>query len=151
MNMTMDLAPYPAMSIPMSNYTPNRLMFDPVSNLNTLAQQKQFLSMDPPIGQASRYLLESLEKRPIGPNGLQLNDRPIPRQLIEWQEKGGFWGRVAGYYINKHKGQATKYKSPFASMAQQAPTSSLAQRYYDTLEPNQKLLVDEYRSRAKTI
>ncbi|KAI1615270.1 jumonji domain-containing protein 2 [Exophiala viscosa] len=141
MDMTMDLAPFPANSLPLNHYLPKRSMYDPLSNVNMLAQHN-FQFPDPPMARPSTQLVESLEKRPVGISGLQLNDHEIPKQLTDWQNRGGFWGRVAGYYIKKHQDAATVYRSPFAAISQQADTAALAQRYYQSLEPEQRMRID---------
>lgn len=147
MDMTMDLAPFPANSFPMSNYAPKRSVYDPLSNANMLTQPN-FQFVDPPMAQPSSQLVESLEKRSVGASGLQLNDREIPKQLTEWQDRGGFWGRVAGYYIKKHQDAATVYKSPFTAMNQQMDTATLSQRYYQSLEPEQRMRIDMSQARS---
>lgn len=103
------------------------------------------------MAQPSHALVQSLEKRPLGSNGLMLNDRPTPKQLIDWQERGGFWGRVSGYYINKHQISATVYKSPFMNTGifAQQPNGTLAERYYESLEPDQKGKIDHARTLLK--
>ncbi|EHY54468.1 DNA damage-responsive transcriptional repressor RPH1 [Exophiala dermatitidis] len=146
--MDVDLAPFPANYVLSGNDMRNRSTYDPLSNVKAFPQHKT-RAPEPPMAPASRQLLESLEKRPLGPNGLLINDRPIPHQLTEWQERGGFWGRVAGYYIQKHQSSATVYKSPFAVMAARGNEGTLAQRYYNSLEPEQQAKIDESR-RAKS-
>ncbi|EXJ91627.1 hypothetical protein A1O3_00177 [Capronia epimyces CBS 606.96] len=143
-DMDIDLAPFPASYVQLSDYVPRRLSYDPLSNVSAFTQQKP-QNLDPPMALPSRQLLESLEKRPIGLNGLLFNNHQIPKQLTDWQEKGGFWGRVAGYYIQKHQAAATVYRSPFAATTQRANEGTLAQRYYDSLEPEQRVRIDEYR------
>lgn len=143
-DMDVDLAPFPASYMQMSTNLPNGPTYDPLGNVNAFPQQKPQVT-EPPIAQPSRQLLESLEKRPVGPNGLLLNDRPVPKRLSDWQEQGGFWGRVAGYYMQKHQAAATIYKSPFAAMASRVIDDTLAQRYYDSLESAQRVKIDEYR------
>jgi len=93
----------------------------------------------------SRELVESLVKRPVGPNGLPLNDQALPKHLLDWQDRGGFWGRVAGYYIQKHQATATVYRSPFTAMNQQTGERTLAERYYESLEPEQRVRIDQVR------
>ena len=149
MDMDLDLAPFPANSMLLSNYIPKRSMFDPLnSGANPFNQQKQPQVLEPPMAQPSCALAQSLEKRALGSNGLMLNDRPSPKQLLDWQERGGFWGRVSGYYINKHQMAATVYKSPFVSTGAfgQQPATTLAERYYESLEPHQKGKIDEARA-----
>ncbi|KEF63444.1 uncharacterized protein A1O9_01422 [Exophiala aquamarina CBS 119918] len=148
MDMDLDLAPFPANSIPLANYIPKRSMYDPLnSGANPFNQQKQSQVVEPPMAQPSHSLTRSLEKRPLGSNGLMLNDRPAPKQLVDWQERGGFWGRVSRYYINKHQIATTVYKSPFVSTGVFGqPTATLAERYYQNLEPDQKGKIDEART-----
>ena len=140
-----DLAPFPANSQPLSNYVPRRSMFDPLGNVSTsgFAQQHKTQLAEPLLAFPSQRLLDSLEKRPVGPSGLFLNDHEIPRQLTDWQTRGGFWGRVAGYYILKHQGAATLYRSPFSAMVPQANDGTLAERYYESLEPEQRERIDD--------
>lgn len=147
-----DLAPFPANSMPFSNYVPKRSIYDPLnSSLNPFNQQKQPQISEPPMAQPSNALARSLEKRPLGSNGLMLNDRPTPKQLVDWQERGGFWGRVSGYYINKHQISATVYKSPFINTGifGQHPDGTLADRYYESLEPDQRGKIDIARTPPK--
>ncbi|KIX08954.1 uncharacterized protein Z518_00032 [Rhinocladiella mackenziei CBS 650.93] len=145
MDMTMDLAPFPANSMPLGSYVPRRSTYDPLNNANPFTQPKPH-TPEPPVARPSRKLSEALEKRPIGSNGLLLNDRLIPEALTEWQRNGGFWGRVAGYYIQKHEGAATLYRSPFTSRSQQGSDGTLAERYYENLGPEQQVRIDEARN-----
>lgn len=143
-DVTLDMAPSPANSLPLSNYVHKRSLYDPLSSVSAFRPLKP-QPAEQPIAQASRQLVEGLTKRPIGPNGLQLNDHEAPRQLSEWQDRGGFWGRVAGYYIQKHQGAATVYRSPFAAINQQAEEKTLAEQYYEHLEPDQRARIDKCR------
>ncbi|EXJ93631.1 hypothetical protein A1O1_02023 [Capronia coronata CBS 617.96] len=143
LDMDIDLAPFPAHYMQMNAYVPKPLTFDPLSHVNAFTPSKT-QTTEPSIAAPSRQLLGSLEKRPVGPNGLRLNDHPVPKQLTDWEEKGGFWGRVAGYYIQKHQTAATVYKSPFAGIGQRANGRTLAQRYYDSLEPEQQARIEEH-------
>ena len=138
------MAPFPAASFPISGYVPKRSMYDPLGNMNAFAQSKPQIS-EMPMAQPSVQLTESLEKRPVGMNGLQLNDRAVPKQLINWRDRGGFWGRVSTYYIQKHEAAATVYKSPFMAMSQQNDPGTLAERYYQSLESEQKVKIDMFR------
>ncbi|KIW39385.1 uncharacterized protein PV06_09160 [Exophiala oligosperma] len=145
MDMTLpDMAPFPAASLPFSGYIPKRSIYDPLSQVNAFQQAKPQLS-EPPMAPMSSKLIETLEKRAIGANGLQLNDRAIPKQLTDWRERGGFWGRVAKYYISKHQATATLYRSPFMAMSQQADTATLSDRYYQSLEGDQRSKIDAFR------
>ncbi|KAK5223124.1 hypothetical protein LTR72_005961 [Exophiala xenobiotica] len=145
MDMTLpDMAPFPAASFPINTYVPKRSMYDPLGNMNAFAQPKPQIS-EMPMAPPSLQLVESLEKRPVGTNGLQLNDRAVPKQLINWRDRGGFWGRVSTYYIQKHQAAATVYKSPFMAMSQQTDPETLAERYYQSLESEQKMKIDMFR------
>lgn len=157
MDMMHDLAPFPAMSMPVGHYVPKRSVYDPLSNPAVMQQQRINQPAEPPMAEPSRQLLEGLQKRTLGPNGLAINDRPAPKQLTDWQARGGFWGRVADYYLLKHQAQATVYRSPFSAMAMvtaSAPpfqqdrlskATTLAERYYAGLEPEQQGRIDEVR------
>lgn len=149
MDMDIDLAPFPANYLPTSTFTPKRSAFDPLTkNAYALTQQKQVQKSEPPMARPSPLLAASLEKRPLGSNGLMLNDRPPPKQLLDWQARGGFWGKVASYYIGRHQEQATIYRSPFSGSSICGPQQlepTLAQRYYESLECEQKIKIDEIR------
>jgi len=150
-DMTFDMADLSAHSLAGGNhYMPKRSLYSPLSGVGAFPQLPT-ASAEIPMAQASRPLLESLEKRPLGPSGLPLNDRPVPPQLTEWRDRGGFWGRVASYYIQKHLNAATVYRSPFTVGATgwQGDDGTLAQRYYDSLEPHQRARIDDYVREAK--
>lgn len=142
LDMAHDLAPFPASSLSLSNILPKRSAYDPLSSASAAMQQKVQPASEPPMAAPSRLLMEGLEKQSIGSNGLLLNDRPVPKQLNDWLTRGGFWGRVAGYYIQKHQGAASVYKSPFTTMTHPVGVSSLAERYYESLEPEQRASID---------
>jgi hypothetical protein len=98
----------------------------------------------------SPLLLQSLEKRPLAPSGLLDNDRPIPVQFADWQARGGFWGKVSAYYIQKHQGMASVYTSPFRKMdekqnAWDGKEKGLAERYFEGLGWELRAKVDEVR------
>ena len=166
-DMTNDMAPFPAARMntqPMqiSNYVPKRSIFDPMNTASNLTQtrpqpqipqpiqQYQFPPPPPPIANPSPLLVQSLEKRPLAPSGLLFNDRQVPDHLKYWQNGKGFWVRVAGYYINKHKGMSSVYKSPYqqvdkAESAWDAKEPGLAERYYNGLSWEEKARIDEVR------
>lgn len=167
LDMLHDMAPFPAatmnpMQLQISNYVPKRSIFDAMNPNNSTTQHRRTHSQiipqpimppqspptPPPMADPSPLLAQSLEKRPLAPSGLLNNDRPIPKQLADWQAKGGFWGRVAGYYIQKHDGMASVYKSPFTQVAESAwdaKEASLAERYYLELTEEEQSRVDEVR------
>jgi len=98
----------------------------------------------------SPLLIQSLEKRPLAASGLVTNDHPIPRQLAEWQARGGFWGKVSAYYVRKHNGMAGVYTSPFTKMDEGQSTwggkdNGLADGYYEGLDFVGQRRVDEIR------
>lgn len=145
MDMTLpDMAPFPAASLPLSGYVPKRSIYDPLSHVTAFQQVKPPRS-EPRVAPLSSKLAETLEKRAIGANGLQLNDRAVPRQLLDWRDRGGFWGRVSRYYISKHQATATIYRSPFMAMSQQVDTATLSDRYYQSLEGDQQWKIDAFR------
>jgi hypothetical protein len=55
---------------------------------------------------------------------------------------------VAGYYIQKHQAAATVYRSPFAAISRQNEEKTLAERYYESLEPEQRERIDKQREKA---
>jgi hypothetical protein len=145
-DMTFDMIPFHSQSLSLDHrYPPKRSLYDPLSSAAAFPQSKP-QPAEPPMAPASRQLIESLEKRPMGPNAsLQLNDRAVPKQLLDWQVRGGFWGRVAGYFIQKHQTAAMVYKSPFMAMDSQGSDGTLAERYYNSLEPEQRVRIDNFR------
>ncbi|OCT52422.1 jmjC domain containing protein [Cladophialophora carrionii] len=171
LDMIHDMAPFPAanlnsMQMQVSNYIAKRSIFDPLNPVNTtgpigqlhksaqimpqLIPQAQLAPSLPPMAAPSPLLLQSLEKRPLAPSGLLDNDRPIPPQLAEWQARGGFWGKVSAYYIQKHQGMASVYTSPFRKMdekqsAWDGKEKGLAERYFEGLDWELKAKVDEIR------
>ncbi|KIX99481.1 uncharacterized protein Z520_05057 [Fonsecaea multimorphosa CBS 102226] len=169
LDMIHDMAPFPAASInplQISNYIPKRSIYDPLNTTvhGGMMQQKPQaplpkpilphasaiqLPPQPPMTDPSAVLAQSLEKRPLGPTGLLINDRPIPKQLSDWFTRGGFWARVAGYYIQKHNGMASVYRSPFIAVKDKVGLDSweggLAERYYDNLEPAERQSIDAVR------
>ncbi|KAJ9617245.1 hypothetical protein H2200_000966 [Cladophialophora chaetospira] len=170
-DMTHDMAPFPAanfnnMQPQISGYVPKRSIFDPLNPINTTSASMQPPKLQqlipqpvphsqlprtpPPMAAPSPLLLQSLERRPLAPSGLLNNDRAIPHQLAEWQVRGGFWGKVSGYYINKHMGMASAYISPFTKMderesAWDGSAMGVAERYYEELSWEEKNRVDEVR------
>jgi len=163
-DMTHDMAPFPAarnnsMQMSISNYVPKRSIFDPMNTNNMMQnpqpqlqpmQKYQFPPPPPPMANPSPLLAQSLEKQPLAPSGLLVNDRPVPEQLVFWQNRGGFWGRVSNYYINKHNGMSSVYKSPFqqvdkAESAWDGKEPNLAERYYTELSHEEKARIDEVR------
>jgi hypothetical protein len=175
LDMIHDMAPFPAanfnsMQMQISSYIPKRSMFDPLNPVNTttsshkrtysqvlpqpiLQPQASMPAPPPPMAEPSPLLVQSLEKRQLAPSGLLVNDRPIPRQLAEWQARGGFWGKVSGYYIQKHLGMATVYRSPFSQVSASAWDSKepgLAERYYEELTDEERALVDKIRMEMRS-
>ncbi|KIW68430.1 hypothetical protein PV04_04377 [Phialophora macrospora] len=171
LDMTHDMAPFPAanlnsMQMQISNYVAKRSIFDPLNPQNTtgsnsqqaksgqvipqLIPPPQLLPSLPPMAAPSPLLLQSLEKRPLAPSGLLDNDRPIPTQFAVWQARGGFWGKVSAYYIQKHQGMASVYTSPFRKMdekrnAWDGKEKGLAERYFEGLDWELRAKVDEVR------
>ncbi|EXJ69908.1 uncharacterized protein A1O5_06981 [Cladophialophora psammophila CBS 110553] len=170
LDMIHDMAPFPAASInplQISSYIPKRSIYDPLNTSGhggMLMLHKPQLPIPkpiqphssviqypppPPMADPSLLLVQSLEKRPLGPTGLLINDRPVPKQLSDWVARGGFWARVAGYYIQKHKGMASVYRSPFIAVKDKVGLDSweggLAERYYDNLEPQERQRIDAVR------
>jgi len=146
-SMPLDSTRYAASPMTISTYVPRRSIYDPLHTINlTTPQNQPVLPASSLIAQPAQKLLASLEKRRIGPNGLPINDMTLPKQLTDWQEKGGFWGRVAGYYIQKHQAAANVYRSPFAATAPGGPVGSLADRYCRRLTESEKAKIDRYRS-----
>jgi hypothetical protein len=170
--MDLDMAPFPAANIhsltqtsqsrPISTYIPKRSIFDPLNTTSTASiltkpqipqpiVNPRFPTPPPPMAQPSPLLLQCLEKRPLAPSGLLLNDRPIPKQLADWSVRGGFWGRVSQYYIEKHLSMASVYRSPFAQGRGSAWDGGamtgvgLAERYYWGLSEGEREVVDEVR------
>ncbi len=76
-----------------------------------------------------------------------MNDRPIPDQYATWQQKGGFWGKIAGYYARKHEVQQTVYRSPFTARPY-GPDLSDAHQYYQGLPEEARGKIDEYQENA---
>ena len=169
LDMIHDMAPFPAANfnsggqMQISSYVPKRSIFDPL-NTSTAAlhppstpqmipqpiSQPRLPPTPPPIANPSPLLVQSLEKRPLAPSGLVTNDHVIPKQLSDWQARGGFWGKVSAYYILKHNGMAGVYTSPFAKMDEKPSVwdgkgKGLAETYYEGLDPEEQQRVDEIR------
>ncbi len=170
-DMLQDMAPFPAanfnsMQAPVSTYIAKRSIFDPLNPLNGVGpsmqpprmqqfipqhiSQPQFPPSPPPMASPSPLLIQSLERRPRAPSGLLNNDHPIPRQLADWQLRGGFWGKVSGYYINKHESMASVYISPFTKMddkqsAWDGSETGLAENYFEGLSWEGRQRVDDVR------
>ena len=150
-----------AMQMSVSNYVPKRSIFDPMNANNGMMQKPrhripqpmqnyQFPPPPPPMASPSPLLARSLEKRPLAPSGLLVNDRPVPEHLAFWRGRGGFWGRVSQYYINKHNGMSSVYKSPYqqvgkAEGAWDSKEANMAEGYYNELSYEEKARIDQVR------
>jgi hypothetical protein len=74
---------------------------------------------------------------------LPTNDRTIPEQLTSWQQKGGFWGKVANYYVARHQAAASVYRSPFVPKTE--ASTLMAEAYYAGLPEAGRFKIDEVR------
>ena len=144
-----DSAPFPTpMMPPVSSYVPRRSMYDPLYKTPQVPQpipnpHPLYQPLQPPMSEPSPTLLAGLQPRATTPNGLPTNDRVVPEQLKVWQQKGGFWGKVANYYVVRHEAAASVYRSPFTSKIESS--MSLADTYYYGLPDNARIKIDETR------
>lgn len=83
------------------------------------------------MAEPSPLLVNAIAARSYAPNGMPVNDTIAAEQLMIWQQKGGFWGKVANYYIKKHDMQAAMYRSPFAPKLESGV--STANAFYEGL------------------
>ncbi|KPI41813.1 DNA damage-responsive transcriptional repressor RPH1 [Cyphellophora attinorum] len=132
-----------------SNYVPRRSVYDPLYKAQGPLQPITQPNLPPPLPQPpmaepSPVLLASLQPRSTSPGGYPLNDRAVPEQLVKWKAQGGFWAKVATYYINKHVASASAYRSPFADL-HNTPWR-LAEQYYQSLDFEGRAKVDDYRN-----
>jgi hypothetical protein len=153
----------PNFMVPNSNgstggYVPRRSVFDPMykqSGPQPIAQPNlPPPSPQPPMAEANPSLLAGLLSRPVSPSGYPINDKAIPPQLSSWQQefgpKGGFWGKIANYYIKKHEASASVYRSPFAPKPDTS-APGLAEAYYNSLGQDGRNMIDEHkRNLART-
>lgn len=95
------------------------------------------------MAEPSPRLMAAVAVRAYAPNGLPVNDRMVPEQLVMWQQRGGFWGKVANYYVKKHEVQAPIYRSPFAAKPEGGP--STAETFYQGLSETAKQEVDKFK------
>lgn len=59
-------------------------------------------------------------------------------------DQGGFWGKVANYYVKKHEASASIYRSPFSSKTD-ANGNKLADAYYQSLGGDDRLKIDDFK------
>ena len=95
------------------------------------------------MAEPSPALIAGLQPRATTPNGVPINDRAVPEQLNMWQVKGGFWGKVADYYVTRHQAAASVYRSPF--MPKMDSPLSVANAYYYGLPEGAQHKIDEVR------
>lgn len=138
--------------IGMGGYVPRRSMYDPLFKHGPQPITEPNLPPSAPvapIAEPSPLLLASLAPRPVSPSGYPVNDNAIPQQLLDWQAEyvsnGGFWGKVANYYVRKHEASASIYRSPFAPKVD-ASSNKLADAYYGALNRDEKLRIDDFKS-----
>jgi hypothetical protein len=145
---TQDSTTFPApMMQSMGNYIPCRSIYDPLYKVPQPMPQPVSMHLPPqaPMAEPAPALLAGLEPRATTPNGLPINDRTIPEQLLAWQAKGGFWGKVANYYIIRHQVAGGVYRSPFLPESEAYP--SLAERYYSHVSESERKSIDAIRQR----
>ena len=146
-----DSATFPTPMMPaVSHYVPRRSIYDPLYKTSHTPQpiqqpQAMYQYQPPrlPMAEPSQSLVAGLRPRAITPNGLPTNDRVVPEQLMAWQQKGGFWGKVANYYIVRHEAAASVYRSPFAPKMDHP--MSLADTFYYRLPEPGRYKIDEMR------
>ena len=134
-NNMMDAAPFPMAYLPtVSSYVPRRSMYDPLRHhapQPMWPMQATFQQIRAPMAEPSPLLVNAIAARSYAPNGMPVNDTIAAEQLMIWQQKGGFWGKVANYYIKKHDMQAAMYRSPFAPKLESGV--STANAFYEGL------------------
>ena len=149
MGMSHDSASYPQPLHPgMGSYVPRRSMYDPLYKAAQVPQpianpHAMMPPPQPPMAEPSPILLAGLQPRSTTPNGLPTNDRTIPEQLTSWQQKGGFWGKVANYYVARHQAAASVYRSPFVPKTE--ASTLMAEAYYAGLPEAGRFKIDEVR------
>ena len=101
-----------------------------------------------PLANPSPFLLAGLEPRPLSPSGYPINDKAIPQQFLDWkaeyENQGGFWGKVANYYVKKHEASASIYRSPFTPKID-ASSNKVAEAYYQALGSENRLKIDDFK------
>ena len=139
----------PANLSQISNYVPRRSVYDPMYKTQVPQPVSQPNPPVPPpqapMAAPSAALLASLQPRPVSPSGYPVNDRPVPEQLLKWKSQGGFWSKVATYYVNKHEASASAYRSPFASTKNETTTLTLQEDFYWRLNAMQKAKIDDFK------
>ena len=133
---------------PVSSYVPRRSMYDPLYKTGHGPQpyphpHSMYQSPRIPMAEPSPNLVAGLEPRATTPNGLPTNDREVPEQLKNWQQKGGFWGKVANYYVARHEAAASVYRSPFTPKIE--PAQSFADAFYFQLPEGTRVQLDSLR------
>lgn len=138
----------PGMSA-ISGYVPRRSMYDPLYKASQAPQpiqppQPRYTPVRAPMAEPCELLIAGLQPRATTPNGLPMNDRVVPEQFTTWQQKGGFWGKVATYYMTRHEAAASVYRSPF--MPKNEPSASLADSFYYGLPEAGQVKIDQEKS-----
>jgi len=135
----------------MSSYVPRRSMYDPLyrNGPTPIAQPNAPPpAPQPPMAEPFPQLIAGLQPRPVSPSGYPINDKALPQQLVEWrveyEEKGGFWGKIANYYIKKHESSASVYRSPFAPKPESS-AHKFAEAYYQSLVTEDQAKIEDFK------
>ncbi|RMD43318.1 hypothetical protein DV735_g1877, partial [Chaetothyriales sp. CBS 134920] len=137
-----------------SSYIPRRSMFDPLYKSNPQVPQPipqpqpAFQAPKAPMAEPHPELVAATQPRLTILKGYPMNDRPVPDEYSQWQQKGGFWGRIADYYVAKHEVKQTVYRSPFTARPY-GPDLSDAQAFYQRLDETGRAKIDEYKQSSK--
>lgn len=107
------------------------------------------------VQQPSDKLLAALTPLPMLPSGRPENDVLVPEDYRKWSDTGGFWGRVADYFIGSRRSSPTVYTSPYADKdcveEDKKARKGLASEFYDRLGDEDKAKIDtQKRNMAKS-
>jgi hypothetical protein len=110
------------------------------SNENVKLQQRSL------VQRPSDKLLAALTPLPMLPSGRPENDVLVPEDYRKWSDAGGFWGRVADYFIESHRSSPTVYTSPYVDKycveEDKKARKGLASEFYDRLGDEDKAKID---------
>ncbi|RMZ91342.1 hypothetical protein DV736_g1421, partial [Chaetothyriales sp. CBS 134916] len=132
-----------------SSYIPRRSMFDPLYKSNPPIPQPipqpqpAYQPPKAPMAEPHPQLVAATQPRLTILRGYPVNDHPVAEQYCQWQQKAGFWGRIADYYVRKHEVKQTVYRSPFTARPY-GPDLSDAQAFYQRLDESNRTKIDEY-------
>jgi hypothetical protein len=115
------------------------------SNENVKPQQR------PLVQRPSDKLLAALTPLPMLPSGRPENDALVPEDYQKWSDAGGFWGRVADYFIGSRRSSPTVYTSPYVDKdcveEDKKARKGLASEFYDRLGDEDKAKIDYAKER----